>query len=224
MKLDFAELQKRRSLIRGCKRQEDQYEISSRASSQDGESSEDEEGEGESQGDSSSGKNSFESWKSDQGKKKRKKPIPSWCREWTQTVQQQQRVDPDTVFGMRIAMPHMSAIFGSLEGVAPKRRKRGSSLNWDDDLLTRSEVKLYKTAMGHTEKFEPTTKRNRPAGVPTGLPRQSGRRAEDTTRGLHQPALSQRSDVASKGAGGTSSRKNQNIVGNGVGRGGWANH
>ncbi|CAD7971865.1 unnamed protein product [Amoebophrya sp. A120] len=124
-KLDHREMQRRRCIIRGSKRDEDNYEVSERASS-DGEED------------------------SDESPDRSHKRIPKWCDDWLPRVLEQSRYDPDTIFGTDVVNPDLATIFGA-DNVPVKRRRRGSSLNWDADRLTPGEVSRYKHTMGQTE-------------------------------------------------------------------------
>lgn len=133
--LDKFELHRRRKLIRGGKKAEDNYAVSDRESS-------DSELEGE----------------EERSPDRAGKPIPHWCENWLQQVLAQSKYDPDTIFGEHsdLVPPQLVAIFGSeavLETVQAKRRKRGSSENWEHDQLTPGEIKRYKNTMGQKEEF-----------------------------------------------------------------------
>ncbi|CAD7952642.1 unnamed protein product [Amoebophrya sp. A25] len=70
------------------------------------------------------------------------KRVPDWCRNWPEKVAQQGLFDPDTIFGCKVANPDLSRIFGA--NLRTKKKRRGSSENWENDRLTRREVEAYK--------------------------------------------------------------------------------
>ncbi len=123
--LTYSELRRRRRLIRHTKNPEDNYEISDRESTDEEDDSPD----------------------------RSHKRVPSWCDNWLEQVGEQVKYDPDVIFGTKLLNPELARVFG-LENVPPKRRKRGSSQNWENDKLTIMEIRDYKRTMGQTEIIE----------------------------------------------------------------------
>ena len=90
-------------------------------------------------------------------RKRGKKRIPTWCKDWQYLAKQQQNIDPDAVFFTLHAFPKcdLGKIFGdsvkfsaeSGDGRSHKRH-RGSSGNWGVDGLTDLEIINYKKLMG----------------------------------------------------------------------------
>eukprot|EP00391_Amoebophrya_sp_Ameob2_P011589 CAMPEP_0178993722 /NCGR_PEP_ID=MMETSP0795-20121207/6865_1 /TAXON_ID=88552 /ORGANISM="Amoebophrya sp., Strain Ameob2" /LENGTH=1208 /DNA_ID=CAMNT_0020685821 /DNA_START=187 /DNA_END=3813 /DNA_ORIENTATION=+ len=70
------------------------------------------------------------------------KKIPDWCRNWPEKVSAQNLFDPDSIFGGKVANPDLNRIFGP--DVRSKKKRRGSSENWEKDRLTKREVDAYK--------------------------------------------------------------------------------
>ncbi|CAD7971871.1 unnamed protein product [Amoebophrya sp. A120] len=105
-------LRTQRQAIRHLKRQEDNYELSDKCSTDE------------------------------ESPDRRDKRVPDWCRNWPEKVQQQGLFDPDTIFGGRVANPDLGRIFGP--EVRSKKKRRGSSENWEKDRLTKREVDAYK--------------------------------------------------------------------------------
>jgi hypothetical protein len=98
-------------------------------------------------------------------KRRAKKRIPDWCRDWQYMAKLQQHVDPDAIFFSLQAFPKcdLHKIFGDKDkfvGSASSRPKkhRGSSGNWGVDGLTDLEIINYKKLMGQipSQSAQPT--------------------------------------------------------------------
>jgi len=90
-------------------------------------------------------------------KMRQKKAVPKWCVNYISVVQQQQGIDPDSIFG-RVPRCVMDDVFQEslYMQVGKKRpaRRRGSSGDWKRDRLTRNEIRSYKQRMGHKRSWD----------------------------------------------------------------------
>lgn len=112
----------------GEKRWEDNYEISEQGGDSDAEES--------------------------QAKDRSGKHVPKWCESYLAELQRQCDIDPDTIFGNKVPQCNLEDIFNNdmyrQAGKNRPKRTRGSSGDWRKDRLTRTEVRDYKSRMGHT--------------------------------------------------------------------------
>lgn len=90
-------------------------------------------------------------------KMRQKKAVPKWCEDYFSGVQQQQGIDPDSIFG-RVPRCVMDDVFPEslYQQVGRKRpaRRRGSSGDWKRDRLTRNEIRSYKQRMGQQRSWD----------------------------------------------------------------------
>ena len=91
-------------------------------------------------------------------KRRAKKKIPDWCRDWQYMAKMQQQVDPDAIFLTLQAFPKcdLKKIFGDKdkymgESTGRAKKHRGSSGNWGVDGLTDLEITNYKKLMGQVQ-------------------------------------------------------------------------
>jgi hypothetical protein len=88
-------------------------------------------------------------------KRRAKKRVPTWCKDWQYMAKLQQHVDPDAIFQTLQAFPKcdLKKIFGDKDkydpsSSRPNKKHRGSSGNWGIDGLTDLEIVNYKKLMG----------------------------------------------------------------------------
>jgi len=110
------------------KKEEDNYEVSERASDSDNEEEDEPE--------------------------RSEKHVPLWCKTYLEAVAAQTSIDPESIFGSRVPKCDLDLVFddssyAAVEFDRPARR-RGSSGRWDADSLKPTEVRDYKQKMGHT--------------------------------------------------------------------------
>jgi len=86
------------------------------------------------------------------------KPTPSWCDDYLKLLARQDHVDPDSIFTSRVPLCNLDDIFTEemykQVGKRRPKRERGSSGNWTRDKLTRHEVAHYKSRMAHTKEWD----------------------------------------------------------------------
>jgi len=89
--------------------------------------------------------------------KRSKKHVPSWCFKVAEALDAQADLDPDSIFGSRVARCLKEEIFPRDVYKKAKRerphRKRGTSVDWRKDPLTKAEVNIYKSKMGQLKAF-----------------------------------------------------------------------
>lgn len=86
-----------------------------------------------------------------------RKYVPEWSKEYLSMLAKQGETDPDTIFGCRVPAVNLDVIFKDedyrrIHKDRPKRR-RGSSGNWGQDRLSRTEVSEYKKKMGQLRRI-----------------------------------------------------------------------
>eukprot|EP00916_Digyalum_oweni_P014379 GHVL01023614.1.p1 GENE.GHVL01023614.1~~GHVL01023614.1.p1 ORF type:complete len:516 (-),score=106.73 GHVL01023614.1:149-1696(-) len=89
--------------------------------------------------------------------KRRGKRIPEWSKKENvmKAYKQQKSVNPDSIFGISIAKPHLEQIFPNNQWQNTQRvQHRRDSLNWANDRLTRQEIGEYESRMGFTRRVE----------------------------------------------------------------------
>lgn len=130
-------------------RPEDNYEIS-----EPGDASEDEQG------------------AMSQERDRSQKHVPAWCATYLQDLARQASIDPDSIFGSRVPVCDLESIFPDplyvTVGQEAPKRKRGSSGDWEQDKLTRAEVREYKRRMGQTGNWRKQTTRGTIVGAGAG--------------------------------------------------------
>mmetsp|Transcript_68561 Transcript_68561/g.146683 ORF Transcript_68561/g.146683 Transcript_68561/m.146683 type:complete len:620 (-) Transcript_68561:94-1953(-) len=91
----------------------------------------------------------------ERAKRRAKKNVPRWCKDYMEALSKQADVDPDTILGCRVPGCDLVNIFPDrlYEQVGKSRPKRvnGSSQDWRRDRLTKHEIFKYKEKMGQTK-------------------------------------------------------------------------
>ncbi|CAK9051433.1 INCENP_ARK-bind domain-containing protein [Durusdinium trenchii] len=87
-----------------------------------------------------------------------RKHIPARCSNYTQVAASQADIDPDSIFGSRMPLCDLDAIFPdsfyrSLHPNQPRQRRRGSSCHWIRDALTPHEIHAYAVKMGQSRSW-----------------------------------------------------------------------
>ena len=83
------------------------------------------------------------------------KPVPAWCIGWVDLAKTQTSIDPDTVFGTKLAKCDLDVLFGKDNAYLKARRgKRGSSGEWGMDNVSRQELMEYRQIMGQTQQLD----------------------------------------------------------------------
>jgi len=86
------------------------------------------------------------------------KHMPRWCDDYLQLLGRQENVDPDSIFTSRVPQCNLDDIFTEdmyrQVGKRRPKRERGSSGNWAKDRLTRHEVAQYKSRMAQTKEWD----------------------------------------------------------------------
>jgi len=84
------------------------------------------------------------------------KHVPAWSLEFLKLMEAQVKTDPDSIFSSKVPRCDLRIIFTDADYLKSKKdrhpkRKRGSSGEWRQDRLSKSEVLEYKRKMGHTK-------------------------------------------------------------------------
>lgn len=86
------------------------------------------------------------------------KHIPAWSSNYLQLLDAQANIDPDTIFGSKVPICDLEAIFSDQDYMKFQkerpRRRRGSSAEWGGDRLGRHEIGEYKRKMGHQKRWQ----------------------------------------------------------------------
>lgn len=94
----------------------------------------------------------------EQEREKISKPIPKWCDTYLESLNAQSDLDPDSIFGCKVAQCVLEDIFTEEMyqevGKLRPKRQRGSSGDWRKDRLARHEVNDYKSRMGQVRSWE----------------------------------------------------------------------
>lgn len=81
------------------------------------------------------------------------KHVPKWCGSFLEELKRQCDIDPDTIWGDKVAQCNLEEIFPNelyrQAGKGRPKRARGSSGDWRKDRLRKDEISAYKTRMGH---------------------------------------------------------------------------
>lgn len=87
------------------------------------------------------------------------KNVPTWCADWVKLVQDQEKIDPDTVFGGNMPFVDLADVFPDSKIAADLKAGRLSAdvdpnKRWQRDKLRKEEVANYRAAMGQTQNMD----------------------------------------------------------------------